>query len=163
MLVYRASRKPRSAFDPLDASASVARAGWRFNDKRSAILYTAEVQSLAILEVVSRPGWGTVAELTIAAIAVPEGSVLSLKELGLLLPTNWNVRPVGPNAQSIGGEFLKAVDLAATEGRQICGVRVPSVISTTDCNILLDPRQLENYRIADWARIPFNWLVATAT
>ena len=161
--MYRASRKPRSAFDPLDASASVARAGWRFNDKRSAILYTAEVQSLAILEVVSRPGWGTVAELTIAAIALPEGSVLSLEELRLLLPTNWNVRPVGPNAQSIGGEFLKAVDLAATEGRLICGVRVPSVISTTDFNVLLDPRQRELYRIAEWVRIPFNWLVGTAT
>lgn len=161
--MYRASRKPRSAFDPLDASASVARAGWRFNDKRSTILYTTKVQSLAILEVVSRPGWSTVAELTIAAIAVPEGSVLSLEELGLLLPTNWNVRPVGPNAQSIGGEFLKAVDQAAAEGRQICGVRVPSVISTTDCNVLLDPRQRENYRIADWGRIPFNWLIQTGT
>ena len=103
------------------------------------------------------------AELTIAAIAVPEGSVLSLEELGLLLPTNWNVRPVGPNAQSIGGEFLKAVDQAAAEGRQICGVRVPSVISTTDCNVLLDPRQRDKYRVAEWGRIPFNWLVATAT
>jgi hypothetical protein len=96
MLVYRASRKPRSAFDPLDANASVALDGWRFNNKRSSILYAAEVQSLAILEVVSRPGWATVAELTIAAIAVPEGSVLSLEDLGLLLPTNWNVRPAGP-------------------------------------------------------------------
>jgi RES domain-containing protein len=163
MLVYRASRKPRSAFDPLDASASVARAGWRFNDKRSAILYAAEVQSLAMLEVVSRPGWSTVAELTVAAIAVPEGSVVSLEELGLLLPTNWNVRPAGPNAQRIGGEFLKVVDQAAAEGRQICGVQVPSVISTTDCNILLDPRQREKYRVDDWVRIPFNWLVGTAT
>ena len=163
MLVYRASRKARAAFDPLDASASVARDGWRFNDKRSAILYAAQVQSLAILEVVSRPGWSTVGELTIAAIAVPEGSVVSLEDLGLLLPTNWNVRPVGPNAQSIGGEFLKAVDQAAAEGHQICGVRVPSVISTTDCHVLLDPRQRKNYRIADWVRIPFNWLVATAT
>ena len=156
MLVYRASRKSRSAFNPLDARGSVDRAGWRFNDKRSAILYTAEVQSLAILEVVSRPGWTTLAELTIAAIAVPEESVVSPDDLGLLLPTNWNVRPAGPNAQSIGGEFLKAVDQAAKEGRQIFGVRVPSVISTTDCNVLLDPRQRENYRIADWGRIPFN-------
>lgn len=163
MLVYRASRKPRSACDPLDASASVARDGWRFNDKRSAILYTAEVQSLAMLEVVSRPGWTTLVELTIAAIEVPDGSVVSLDDLGLLLPTNWNVRPAGPNAQSIGGEFLKAVDQAAKEGRQICGVRVPSVISTTDCNILLDPRQSEKYRVVEWARIPFNWLVGTAT
>ena len=163
MLVYRASRKPRSAFDPLDASASVARDGWRFNDKRSAILYAAEVQSLAILEVVSRPGWGTVIELTIAAIAVPEGSVASMNDLGLLLPTNWNGRPAGPNAQRIGGEFLKAVDQAATQGRQICGVRVPSVISTTNFNVLLDPRQREQYRVAEWTGIPFNWLVATAT
>lgn len=163
MLVYRASRKPRAAFDPLDASASVARDGWRFNDKRNAILYAAEVQSLAILEVVSRPGWFSLAELTMAAIAVPEGSVVSMEDLGLLLPTNWNVRPVGPYAQSIGGEFLKAVDEATTEGRQICGVRVPSVISTTDCNVLLDPRQREKYRVADWVRIPFKWLVGTAT
>ena len=132
-------------------------------DKRSAILYAAEVQSLAILEVVSRPGWSTLAELTIAAIAVPEGSVMSLEELGLLLPTNWNVRPAGPNAQRIGGEFLKVVDQAAAEGRQICGVRVPSVISITDCNVLLDPRQGETYRVADWVRIPFNGLVGTAT
>lgn len=163
MLVYRASRKPRSAFNPLDASASVARDGWRFNDKRSAILYAAEVQSLAILEVVSRPGWTTLVELTIAAIAVPEGSVVSLDDLGLLLPTNWNMRPAGPNAQSIGGEFLKAVDQATKEGCQICGVRVPSVISTSDFNILLDPRQSEKYRVVEWDRIPFNWLVGTAT
>ena len=163
MFVYRASRKPYSAFDPLDASPSVLRHGWRFNDKRNAILYAAEVQSLAILEVVSRPGWTNLAEITIAAIAVPEGSVVTLEDPELLLPTNWNVRPVGPNAQSIGGEFLKAVDQAAKEGRQICGVRVPSVISTTDCNVLLDPRQSEKYRVADLVRIPFNWLVGTAT
>jgi RES domain-containing protein len=163
MLVYRASRKPRSAFDPLDASASVARDGWRFNDKRNAILYAAEVQSLSILEVVSRPDWANLAEITVAAIAVPEGSVVSLEELGLLLPTNWNVRPAGPNAQSIGREFLNAVDQTATEGRQICGVRVPSVISTTDCNVLLDPRQQDQYKVSGWVRIPFNWLVGTAT
>ena len=103
------------------------------------------------------------AELTIAAIAVPEGSAVSLEELGVQLPTNWNVRPAGPNAQRIGGEFLKAVDHAAASGRQICGVRVPSVISTTDCHVLLHPRQREKYRAADWVRIPFNWLVGTAT
>ncbi len=90
---------------------------------------------------VNHPGWATVAELTIAAIAVPEGSVLSLEELGLLLTSNWNVRPVGPNAQRIGAEFLKAVDQAAREGRLTCGVRVPSVISTMDWHVLLDPRQ----------------------
>ena len=68
---------------------------------------------------VSRPGWATVAELTIAAIAVPAGSVVSLEELGLQLPTNWNVRPAWPNAQRIGGEFLQGVDHAAASGARI--------------------------------------------
>jgi RES domain-containing protein len=163
MFVYRASRRPRGSFDPLDASASVARDGWRFNDKATPILYAAEVQALAILEVVSRPGWSGIKELTIAVLEIPDGSVVDLEDLNLLLPTNWNVRPVGPNVQSLAGEFLAELDSAALAGRQICGLRVPSVISTTDCTVLLDPRQREAYAIADWVRIPFHWLVETAT
>ena len=163
MWVYRASRHSRAAFDPLDSSASVARDGWRFNDKRSEVLYTAGVQSLAILEVAARPGWDTVVELTIAAIEVPDGTVFDLSDLGIVLPSNWNLRPAGPNAQSISGEFLSAVDREAAAGLRVCGVRVPSVISTTDYNVLLDPRQKAGFSIASWSRIPFNWLVGTAT
>ena len=163
MLVYRASRRPRLAFDPLDASGSVARDGWRFNDKRSEVLYTAEVQALVTLEVVARPGWATVSELTIAAIDVPDGSVLDLADLAITLPSNWNMRPAAPNAQRIGAEFLAAVDAQAAAGRRVCGVRVPSVISTTDHNILLDPRQKRSYAIKSWSRIPFDWLMGTAT
>lgn len=161
--MFRSSRRPRAAFDPLDSSASVARDGWRFNDRRSEILYTAEVQSLSILEVAARPGWDTVTELTIAAIEVPHGTVFNLQDLGIVLPSNWNVRPAAPNAQSIGGEFLAAVDRETAAGRRVCGVRVPSVISTTDHNVLLDPRQKDNFRVATWPRIPFNLLVGTAT
>ena len=163
MLVFRASRRPRVAFDPLDSSASVGRDGWRFNDKRSEILYTAEVQALAVLEGVARPGWNTVSELTIAAIEVPDGSVVDLADLAITLPSNWNMRPAAPNAQRIGAEFLAAVDAQAAAGRRICGVRVPSVISTTDHNVLLDPRQKSAYTVKTWSRIPFDWLVGTAT
>lgn len=163
MLVYRASRRHRELFDPLDSAASVARDGWRFNDKNCPIIYAAEVQSLAILEVVSRPGWQAVNEIAIAALSIPDQSIVSLDDLDLVLPTNWNVRPVGSNAQSIGREFLSAVGRAAADGRQICGLRVPSVISTADHNVLLDPRQASHYAIAEWVRIPFNWLVGTAT
>lgn len=163
MRVYRASRRPRAAFDPFDSSASIARDGWRFNDKRSEILYTAEVQALSILEVAARPGWDTVMELTIAAIEVPDGTIFELSDLGIVLPTNWNLRPAAPNAQSVGGEFLAAVDREDAAGRRVCGVRVPSVISTTDHNVLLDPRQQASFSIASWSRIPFNWLVGTST
>lgn len=163
MLVYRATRKPRADFDPLDSSASVARSGWRFNDKSAEILYAAEVQSLAILEVVARPGWQLVSELTVAAIEVPDGSVVDLDDLRITLPANWNVRPAARNAQRIGAEFLAAADREAAAGRTICGVRVPSVISTSDRNVLLDPRRKRSYRVASWSRIAFDWLVGTAT
>ena len=163
MRVYRASRRPRAAFDPLDAGGSVARDGWRFNDRRSEILYTAEVQALAVLEVVARPGWDTLAEVTIAAIDVPDDSVVDLADLAITLPSNWNMRPAAPNARRIGAEFLAAVDAQAAAGRRICGMRVPSVISTTDHNVLLDPRQKAAYAVKTWSRIPFDWLVGTAT
>jgi RES domain-containing protein len=139
MKVYRASRRPQSAFDPLDASSSVARDGWRFNDRKHPILYTAEVQSLAIIEVVD------------------------LVDLALTLPSNWNVRPAAANAQRLGAEFLEAVDKAEAAGRRICGLRVPSVISSVDHNVLLDPRQVAEYTIDSWARIPFERLVSPPT
>jgi RES domain-containing protein len=110
MLVFRASRRPRAAFDPLDSSASVARDGWRYNDKPIEILHAAGVESLAILEVVARPGWENVIELTVAAIDVPDGSIVDLGDLGITLPSNWNMRPAAPNAQRIGAEFVAAMD-----------------------------------------------------
>ncbi|HRO57991.1 MAG TPA: RES family NAD+ phosphorylase [Burkholderiaceae bacterium] len=152
MLVYRASRRPKREFNPLDASASVARHGWRYNDNRTEILYTAGVESLATLEVVARPGWNTIKELTIAAIEVPDGSVVDLQEVGIVLPSNWSMRPAAPNAQAIGAEFLAVVDKAKAAGTRICGIRVPSVIS--DYNVLLDPRQKSSYSVAAWSRIP---------
>jgi RES domain-containing protein len=168
VLVYRASRRPRAAFDPLDLSGSTARSGWRWNDKRTEILYAAEVQSLSILEVAARPGWDRVSELAIAAITVPDGTVFDPDDLGITLPSNWNLRPVGPDSQRVGAEFLAAVDREAGLGglgRRVCGLRVPSVISTVDHNVLLDPRQRSSYSCGagSWARIPFNWLVGTST
>ena len=49
------------------------------------------------------------------------------------------------------------------QGNAICGMRVPSVISSTDHNVLLDPRQKERNSIVDWVRIPFDWLRGTST
>ena len=163
MQVYRASRRPKRDFDPLDSSASVARDGWRYNDNRTEILYAAAVEALATLEVVARPGRNTVKELTIASIEVPDGSIVDLDDLGIVLPSNWNMRPAAPNAQAVGAEFLAGIDKAVAAGRRICGLRVLSVISTTDYNVLLDPRQKNSYTVAEWSRIPFDWLKGTAT
>lgn len=163
MIVYRATRRPRAGFDPLDASASVARDGWRWNDQRTEILYAASVEALATLEVVARPGWDKVSELNIARIEVPDGSVVRTEDLGITLPSNWNQRPAARNAQKIGAEFLAAVDKQREDGIQVCGLLVPSVISETDQNVLLDPRQKAAYSVVGWIRTPFDWLTNTPT
>lgn len=163
MRLFRASLLPRANFDPLDSGRSVARDGWRFNDRKTEILYAAEVEALALLEVVVRPGWELVREITVATIEVPNAAVVDLGDLGITLPTNWNGRPVARDAQSIGTEFLAALDARPTKARLVVGVRVPSVISTSDRNVLLDPRQKAAYRVVDWARIPFETLRSTAT
>ena len=141
MRVYRASRKPRHLFDPLDSAPSIARDGWRFNDNRTEIIYAAEVESLAILEVVARPGWETVTEISVAIIEVPDGEIVGLRDVDITLPTNWNQRPAAHNAQRIAGELIAKIDEDRSRGIAICGLRVPSVVSSTDHNLLLDPRQ----------------------
>jgi RES domain-containing protein len=141
----------------------VARDGWRYNDNRTEILYTAVVEALSILEIAARPGWESVIEVNVAAIEVPDDSIVNLGDLAITLPSNWNQRPAARNAQRIGAEFLAAVDREKATGRILCGVRVPSVISTTDYNVLLDPRQKSDYQIMSWSRVPFDWLIATPT
>lgn len=163
MRVFRASRRPRRLFNPLDASPSVAREGWRFNDRNTQILYAAEVEALAVLEVVARPGWESVEELSVAMIEIPDGAVVGLAELELSLPATWNQRPAARDPQRIGRQFLTEVDARRAQGEILCGVRVPSVISSTDHNVLLDPRQKARYAVTAWSRIPFDWLRSTAT
>ncbi len=159
MRVYRASRKPSKAFDALDSSSSVAGAGWRWNDRKTEILYVAEVQALALCEVTMRPGWASAGGIIIAIIEIPDDSVANPKSLGIVLPSNWNYRPAAIDSQRVGREFLEAL----TGKPKICGMRVPSVVSTTDFNILLDPSRKAHYREVGRVLIPFSSLVAAAT
>lgn len=141
----------------------MARAGWRFNDSKTEILYAAAVEALALLEVVVRPGWESVREIIVAHLEVPDDAVVDLEMVDIALPTNWNARPVARDSQSIGAEFLRAVDSRGAEKSAICGLRVPSVVSSTDFNVLLDPRQKFSYRVTNWSRVPFETLRTTAT
>lgn len=141
----------------------MARDGWRFNDSKTEILYAAAVEALALLEVVVRPGWESVREITVASIEIPDGTVVDLDHVGVTLPTNWNARPVARDSQSIGAEFLRAIEARPPGAKTICGLRVPSVVSTTDFNVLLDPGQKASYRITHWTRIPFETLRTTGT
>jgi RES domain-containing protein len=156
--VYRARawRGGPVLFDPLDSASSVAGPkGWRYNDLSTEILYTAQVEALAILEVAVRPGWETIQQVLVATIEIPENCVVSLADLGMVLPNNWNARPVADDSRLIAREFLDAVARLPAGTRRPAGLRVPSVLSSSDFNVLLDPSRKGEFRAAVSSRMPF--------
>jgi RES domain-containing protein len=154
----RAVRGAGADFNPLDASGSVAGPlGWRFNDPETPILYTAEREALAVLEVAVRPGWETVREVLIAPIDIPDDSIAGLGELGIELPADWSARPAAPAARSIARRFLES---AARRTPRPLGLRVPSVLSSSDYNVLLDPSRGRSYRAGPAHRLAFKALLS---
>jgi RES domain-containing protein len=146
-------------FDPLDSAPSVAGPkGWRFNDLSTEILYTAEVEALAILEVAVRPGWETIQQVLVATIEIPEGSIASLADLGIVLPSNWNARPAADDSRLIAREFLDAVSRLPVSANRPTGLWVPSVLSASDFNVLLDPSRKGDFDAAVTGRMPFKTL-----
>lgn len=165
MRVYRA-RAWRgvgpASFDPLDSSGSVSGPlGWRFNDLSTEILYTAQVEALAVLEVAVRPGFDTIKQIMIGAIDVPDDSVVDLADLGIVLPSNWNSRPVADDSRIIAREFLNAVAALPKGRHKPVGVRVPSVLSASDFNVLLDPSRRSEYSTSISNRLAFEFLRRT--
>jgi RES domain-containing protein len=164
--VYRARawRGGPVLFDPLDSASSVAGPkGWRFNDLSTEILYTAQVEALAVLEVAVRPGWETIQQVLVATIEIPEDAVVSLTDLGIVLPSNWNARPVADDSRLIAREFLDAVARLPAGTTRPAGLRVPSVLSSSDFNVLLDPSRKGEFRATISSRIAFKTLRGTGS
>jgi len=158
----RAWRGGPATFDSLDSTGSVSGPqGWRFNDVKTEILYTAQVEALAILEVAVRPGWETIQQVLIATIEIPDNSVADLSDLGIVLPRNWNARPVAADSRTIAREFLVAVAGLPAGAAKPIGVRVPSVLSSSDFNVLVDPSRKADCKAAITSRIPFDTLRST--
>lgn len=165
MKLYRARawRGGPNTFDALDSAPSIAGPkGWRFNDLTTEILYAAEVEALATLEVAVRPGWETIQQVLVATIEIPDGSLVTLSDLKILLPTNWNSRPATDDSRLIAREFLDAIAISPAAARPI-GLRVPSVLSSTDFNVLLDPSRKSEMSVSVSSRIPFNTLRVTGS
>ena len=165
MKLYRARawRGGPNTFDALDSASSIAGPkGWRFNDLTTEILYAAEVEALATLEVAVRPGWETIQQVLVATIEVADGSLANLSDLGIVLPSNWNSRPATDDSRLIAREFLTAIASLPATSRPL-GVRVPSVLSSTDFNVLLDPSRKSEMSASITSRIPFNTLRVTGS
>jgi RES domain-containing protein len=160
----RAWRGGPATFDALDSTASVSGPkGWRFNDLATEILYAADDEALATLEVAVRPGWETIQQVLIATIEIPDRSVVSPGELGIALPSNWASRPVADDSRMVAREFLDAIARIPVGAARPVGLRVPSVLSSTDSNVLLDPSRKAEYKAAITNRMPFRTLRGTGS
>jgi RES domain-containing protein len=153
-----------ATFDPLDSSGSVSGPkGWRYNDLATEVLYAAEVEALATLELAVRPGFDTIRQVLIASIEIPDDSITSLSALGIVLPGNWNARPAADDSRTIAREFLDAITRLPATAPKPVGLRVPSVLSASDSNVLLDPSRRSQYTATISNRIPFSTLRETRT
>lgn len=153
-----------AAFDALDSSGSVkGPKGWRYNDLKTEILYAAEVEALAVLEVAVRPGFEAIRHILVATIEIPDGSLVDLSNMGIVLPGNWNSRPAADDSRGIARQFLEAVAKLPAGAPRPAGLRVPSVLSATDYNVLVDPSRRHEYRVVDQRRLPFSTLRETTT
>ena len=101
--------------------------------------------------------------MLIATIEVPDGAISDLGDLGIVLPRNWNARPVQEDSRLIAREFLDAVAALPAGKRKPVGLRVPSVLSSSDYNVLLDPSRRSEYRAAITGHIPFSTLRTSAS
>src|SRR6202044_4175038 len=97
--------------------------GWRFNDLTTEILYAAEVEALATLEVAVRPGWETIQQVLVATIEIPDGTIALPEDIGIHLPSNWNARPVADDSRQIAREFMNAVAVMPPGLKRPAGLR----------------------------------------
>ncbi|WP_316738488.1 RES family NAD+ phosphorylase [Pedobacter aquatilis] len=107
------------------------RAGGRWNDKGSYVLYTSETSSLALLEnVVHFDNEELPEQLYIMEIEIDDsnGKIFTLPQLGY--PEDWKDLD-NLNSKSLGDDFFKA--------HNYLGLKVRSALNPLESNILLDP------------------------
>jgi hypothetical protein len=110
-----------------------------------------------------RPGWETIQQVLIATIDIPDDSLANLSDLGIVLPSNWNSRPATDDSRLIAREFLSAIGSSPAGSARPIGLRVPSVLSSTDFNVLLDPSRKSQMSASVTSKIPFNTLRVTGS
>lgn len=118
---------------------------------------------MAVLEVAIRPGLDAIEQIVIATIEIPDHSIAELQDLKIILPSNWNARPAAHDSRAIARQFLDAVAAFPAGMSKPVGVRVPSVLSGSDRNILLDPSQTARFTATISHLLPFRTLVAQPT
>jgi len=123
------------------------RFGGRWNSPGTAIVYTAESQSLAALEMLVHLGSPELLDgYVLFAIGIDESLVVQL--VGEL-PRNWRSNPVPNRLREQGDEWVRAGTSAV--------LQVPSVLIPAESNFLLNPRHPDFPKLEVSKPLPFQF------
>ena len=137
MKVYRLARQKFAT--PLSGKGAALK-GARWNSIGIELIYTAQNRSLAMAEVAVHFTWATLPDdYVMITIEIPDD--VSKKQLSINeLPVNWRNFPHPNSTQKIGDEFVQENKYAI--------LIIPSVVTTGDFNILINPNHKDFNRIS---------------
>lgn len=129
--------REKYATTPFDGYGA-AQSGNRWNSKGVYIAYAAESAALAQLEMLAHIDRDIApADYVYAVADIPDELITTVDPSHL--PPNWRTIPPPPILQKIGDAWVTSMASVA--------LRVPSVLSPTDANVLINPRHPDAGRI----------------
>lgn len=137
MEVFRLAREKFAS--PL-SGVGAAMYGARWNPVGIELIYTAQNRSLAMAEVAVHLTLATLPEdYVMITIHIPDQ--IQVKQLSETdLPVNWKDFPHPKSTQKIGNDFVME--------NQYCILKIPSVVTQGDFNILINPKHKDFDKIA---------------
>jgi RES domain-containing protein len=135
-------RLARTAFD----GEGARRFGGRWNSKGVAVVYLAQSQSLAALEILVHIDSPQLLEHYVAVPVSIDSDLIARIDLSTL-PKNWKSYPPPKKIRSIGDDWVGAASSAV--------LQVPSVIVPLENNFLLNPRHPDFPRLQIGKPVPF--------
>lgn len=134
----------KSAFD----GAGARKYGGRWNSAGLAVVYTAESQSLAVLEMlVHLDGPELLNEYVLIPVGMEERLVQSIATAEL--PKQWRTYPAPKQLREIGDQWLRA-------GASVA-LQVPSALLPAESNFLLNPNHSDFGKLAVGEPTPFQF------
>ena len=120
--------------------------GGRWNSRGTALIYTAQSQSLAVLEMlVHLDSPELLKHFVLFEVTIPSSLVEVLE--AAKLPRHWKENPIPDEVQSVGDDWVR--------GRRSAVLRVPSTLVPAECNFLLNPAHPEFRKLHMGKAVPF--------
>jgi|SRR5271167_3601248 len=121
--------------------------GGRWNRRGTAVIYTAESQSLAVLEIlVHLDSPELLKKYVLFEVGIAESYILDIDASAL--PRNWRAEPAPSRVQAIGDEWVTQSTSAV--------LRVPSALVPGESNFLLNPGHVDFRKLQVGEAVPFH-------